>query len=84
MVNLFGIGQAVKELQHGNRVARQGWNGKGMFLVYVQTRDFRESDSMVDFIHQPFVAMKTADDKVVPWLCSQSDLLARDWTLANG
>lgn len=26
-----------------------------------------------------YVMMKTADDKLVPWLCSQADLLATDW-----
>jgi hypothetical protein len=31
----------------------------------------------------PYVYMKTADDKLVPWLCSQTDLLALDWEVVG-
>ena len=31
----------------------------------------------------PFIAMKTADDKIVPWLCSQTDMLANDWQVVD-
>lgn len=51
------------------RYQRQGWNGKGMF-IYLATH--------VDMI-EPFIMMKTADDKYVPWLASQTDMLADDW-----
>lgn len=82
-----GIGWAVKEMQDGRRVRRHGWNGKGMWLAYV-TADwsgaFSNSDDMPhDWAgYLPFIAMYTADKKLVPWLCSQVDLLASDWELA--
>jgi hypothetical protein len=84
---MFGIGQAVKEMQNGEKVARAGWNGKGMFLYYVSANSYKAQsrvakqfwgeDALVPY--QPYVAMKTVDGTVVPWLCSQSDLLATDW-----
>lgn len=71
-----GIGWAVKELQHKNKVCRSGWNGKNMYLE-LQIPD--ENSKMT----LPYVYMKTADNQLVPWLCSQTDLLALDWQLAS-
>lgn len=70
------IGWAVKQLWIGSRVARQGWNGKNMYLE-LQIPDANSKMSL------PYVYMKTADNKLVPWLCSQTDLLAVDWELAK-
>lgn len=69
---MFGIGQAVKEMQDGKKVSRSGWNGKSMWLA-LQVPDANSKMSL------PYVYMKTADNKLVPWLCSQTDLLAVDW-----
>jgi hypothetical protein len=69
------IGWAVKELQNGERVARSGWNGKGMWLE-LQTPDDHSKMTL------PYVYMSTAQGDFVPWLCSQTDLLATDWELA--
>jgi hypothetical protein len=69
------IGWAVKEMQDGQSVRRSGWNGKGMWLK-LQIPDANSKMSL------PYVYMKTADNKLVPWLCSQTDLLATDWELA--
>jgi hypothetical protein len=66
------IGQAVRRLQSGDKVARAGWNGKGMYL---ELQEHDEHSKMT----LPYVYMKTAQDELVPWLCSQTDLLATDW-----
>lgn len=66
------IGWAVKQMRNGSRVRRAGWNGKGMYLE-LQVPDANSKMSL------PYVFMKTADNKLVPWLCSQTDLLAIDW-----
>lgn len=88
----FGIGQAVKEMKDGERVSRSGWNGKDMWLSYTpgnevpwmnlwskQNKDFayKQPNRCVEVL--PYITMKTADNKIVPWLCSQTDLLAEDW-----
>jgi hypothetical protein len=70
-----GIGWAVKQLHEGSRVCRSGWNGKSMYLE-LQVPDINSKMTM------PYVYMRTADAHFVPWLCSQTDLLATDWVLA--
>lgn len=66
------IGWAVKQLLDGQRVARAGWNGKNMYLE-LQIQDAHSK------MTQPYVYMKTVHNDLVPWTCSQSDLLAKDW-----
>lgn len=86
-----GIGWAVKEMQGGARVRRAGWNGKGMFLFLVPGSTFQVNRAPLLGIYpegttinyHAHVDMKTADDKIVPWLCSQTDLLAIDWEIAE-
>ncbi len=72
-----GIGWAVKQMHNGERVGRKGWNGKGMYLYLVLPNEVGTDRDMT----LPFVCMKTADDNLVPWLCSQTDLLATDWEI---
>jgi hypothetical protein len=71
------IGNMVSKLHGGLRCARAGWNGKGMYLFLVKQWQFTNLGE--DCPCSPFIAMKTADDKVVPWLASQTDILATDW-----
>jgi hypothetical protein len=83
MNETFGFGAALAHLDGGRRVCRQGWNGKGMFLYLVRSWGSPlESNYAACLNHLPFIAMKTADDKVVPWLASQTDILAQDWMVA--
>lgn len=85
-----GIGWAVKQLQFGHKVRRQGWNGKDMFLFLVPGSNFKVNRAPLlgiypegtEISYCPHVDMRTADGKIVPWLCSQTDLLATDWELA--
>jgi hypothetical protein len=69
------FGQALGILKAGEKVSRSGWNGKGMWLA-LQTPDANSKMSL------PYIYMKTADDKLVPWLASQTDVLANDWNKA--
>lgn len=71
-----GIGWAVKELRDGKRVRRSGWNGKGMYLE-LQVPDAHSKMTL------PYVYMRTVQGDLVPWLCSQTDLLSVDWGLAT-
>ena len=66
------IGGAIETLREGEKVRRKGWNGKGMWLE-LQKPD--ENSKMT----LPYVYMSTAQGDLVPWLCSQTDLLATDW-----
>ena len=82
------FGEAVEALKDGKKVARTGWNGKGMFLFLVPGSVFVIEDGRplasafepgTPVQYQPHIDMKTAQDTVVPWLASQSDVLAEDW-----
>ena len=83
------FGLALAALKKGKKVARQGWNGKGMFLFLVPGSIFNVSRPPLLGIYPegteinycPHIDMKTADNKVVPWLCSQTDALAEDWVV---
>lgn len=80
---------ALDVLKGGGRVAREGWNGKGMFLFLVPGSKFKVNRPPLlgiypegtEIEYHGHIDMKTAQGYVVPWLASQADLLANDWTL---
>ena len=88
---LMDFGSAIYALKKGKKVARYGWNGKGMFLAlvkgsdsdyHVNSRIFGTGEDGNSEKQMPIldaIYMKTADDKLVPWLASQTDVLAEDW-----
>lgn len=75
---IFGV--AIEHIKRGDKVAREGWNGKGMYLFLVSSW-VRENKPLDVMTGQQFIAMKAADDTVVPWLASQTDMLAEDWRI---
>lgn len=78
------IGWAVNHMRHGHRLRRRGWNGKDMWVAYVPGGSAQIPHKYGDGIPtKPFLVMKTADGQLVPWLCSQTDILAGDWELVN-
>ncbi len=68
----MNFGQAIEELKAERKVAREGWNGKGMYLE-LQVPD---EHSKMDL---PYIYMSTAQGQLVPWLASQTDILSNDW-----
>lgn len=74
------IGWAVSFMDEGGRVRRAGWNGKGMWLALERPNPKPGQLNMT----LPFVYMSTVQSDIVPWLCSQTDLLAGDWEEADG
>jgi len=68
----MNFGKAIEEMKKGNKLSRKGWNGKGMYLE-IQNPD--ENSKMT----LPYIWMKTACNNKVPWLASQTDILAEDW-----
>jgi hypothetical protein len=78
---------ALNDLKEGRKVQRRGWNGKNMFLFLVSRWNFSlDAAPALDGDNEsfscptlPFIAMKTADYCIVPWLASQTDMLATDW-----
>lgn len=79
----FDFATAVLLLKAGRRVQRAGWNGKGMWLELIKQYQLQLDATYLqgEFKLHPFIVMKTADNQFVPWLASQTDLLAADWEL---
>lgn len=78
------FGWALEQLNNNKRVTRKNWNGKGMylFMIFEGEWDFYTSSDMEDILSLhtlSFICMKTADNKLVPWLSSQTDVLSDDW-----
>jgi hypothetical protein len=71
---LYSFSWALKQLRSGLKVQRKGWNGKGM---YIELQIPNENSKMT----LPYIFMKTVDNNFVPWLASQTDILADDWDL---
>lgn len=76
--NGVGFETALSFVKLGYRALRRGWNGKGMHVEIVSAW-FVADDAQTERKRLPFIAMLTADGAYVPWLASQTDLLAHDW-----
>ena len=83
------FGYAVKMMKDGKRVSRIGWNGKCMFLFVVKGATVTKAiedcygDPSKKGVHTALDAiyMHTVRGNLVPWLASQTDVLAEDWVI---
>lgn len=74
-------------VKSGMKVRRQGWNGKGMFIFLVPGSTFKVNRPPLlgiypegtEIKYHAHIDMRTADGQIVPWLASQTDILADDW-----
>lgn len=72
----FGFSEALTWMKNGYKVAREGWNGKGQWVA-LQRPD--ENSKMT----KPYFYIHPVDGGKVPWLASQTDLLAEDWMIVQ-
>ena len=78
------FGDALAALKAGSRVAREGWNGKGMWIgLHTEIGMFVREACGTELTYRDYITMKTVDNHLVPWVASQTDLLAEDWVLVN-
>lgn len=85
----MNFGEAIIALKLGKKVARQGWNGKGMFLYLVSAGSYPVkmdaaksiADENGNVNYGPYVALKAANGSVYPWNASQADMLSEDWVV---
>lgn len=79
------FGKALESLKLGSKVAREGWNGKGMFVylvpegVYYSRTDAAKSIGAV-VTYEPYFAILNVRGTVNTWVPSVADCLAEDWT----
>lgn len=72
----MNFGDALLALKGGKKVSRSGWNGKGMWLE-LQRPDAHSKMTL------PYIFMVTVTGDRVPWLASQTDMLAEDWGIVE-
>jgi hypothetical protein len=89
--NSVSFGAAIEALKQGKKVTRINWNGKGMYVYYVPASVYpaqrNKFGTMLDEFpndmvpYRDYLAMKTVNNEVVPWVASQSDILSDDWII---
>lgn len=86
----MNFGEAIAVMKAGIPISRTGWNGKGMFLYYVPENMYQPTTEVAKarfggnpVPYRAYIAMKTVDNDVVPWVASQTDILAVDWQIAG-
>ena len=87
----LGFGAAIEAMKNGKRVAREGWNGKGMFLYYISADRYPAKTEIAKTIadddgkvpYGAYVALKTVSGLVIPWTPNMLDMLAEDWVIVD-
>jgi hypothetical protein len=81
------FGKAIEHMKHGDAVAREGWNGKGMFVYLVPANAYPAQTGIAKTYfgeqarvpYGAYFALKGVDDTVNTWVPSITDCLAEDW-----
>lgn len=90
-IETYSFGGAIVALKRGQKVARKGWNGAGMFLYLVPGSTFKVNrepllsiyEEGTEINYRPHIDLKTADGSVATWSPSGSDALAEDWIILD-
>ena len=82
MNELLNFGDALMLLKQGEKVARLGWNGKGLWLEMQRPDAHSKMTLPYIYINYPSDAINTPGARV-PWLASQTDMLAEDWVIVG-
>ena len=83
----MNFSRALEHVKSGRLITRDGWNGKNMFVFLVKSSTFQVNRPPLLGIYPPetvinyraHLDMRAADGTIVPWLASQTDILAEDW-----
>ncbi len=78
----MNFGKALKLLKKGKKVQREGWNGKGLWLELQIPDEHSKMTLPYIYINYPENSINTPGAKV-PWLASQTDILAIDWFILS-
>ena len=88
-IDNLNFGMVIEALKLGYKVARNGWNGKGMFVYYVPGGDYATQTEVAkkDFgetaHYNPYLAIKTVNGAVSTWVPSINDCLSEDWEIVK-
>ena len=89
LTDTFSFSRALEVLKNGARVARKGWNGKGMFVLLINGHAVAESinacygdgTNKVNVPVRDALYLYTTTNELVAWGASQTDMLADDWQI---
>ena len=85
----MNFGEAVNNVKNGHKIAREGWNGKGMFVIYVpeENIDLTEQQEKMfgasNIILNEHFLIKNVNNTLSTWVPSINDCLAEDWYVAD-
>ena len=83
----FTFGEAINLLRNGYKCARKGWNGKGIYIELQRPDEHSKMTQLQTDIYIVTTQLQTdntyAPKGVVPWLASQTDMLAADWCVVE-
>jgi hypothetical protein len=83
------FGEALDALRDGKAVYRTGWNAGGQYIYLVPAAEYpavtevAKAEFGEKVPYGQYLAIKTVQHNVVPWLASQTDLLAEDWQIVK-
>ena len=83
----MNFSKALENVKIGMKMQREGWSSKGMFIFLVPGSIFKVNrppllgiySEGTEINYHDHIDMRTADNQVVPWVASQTDILADDW-----
>lgn len=76
IIGNLNFGEALDYLKKGSKVSRKGWNGKGQYIEL-------QTPTELSKMKKPYLFICPVDGELVPWLASQTDLLAEDWMVVK-
>jgi Protein of unknown function (DUF2829) len=91
MDNTLTFSEVLEHLKAGALLTRRAWNGKGQFIYLVDGSKFEVNRPPLagifpegtEITYRPHIDIRTVDGSCVPWIASQSDLLADDWEVTE-
>lgn len=82
------FGRAIQLLKVGQRVQRQGWNGKNQYIELATNISYKNANNEIvnaehDAIGNKAIAFVGTSGTQIGWLASQADMLAEDWKIVE-
>jgi len=83
------FGLAIEAMRKGARVSRAGWNGKGQWIAMIDPAELsrllggHQVAGNMEMMTLPYIYIRTVSGELVPWLASQTDMLADDWMIVD-
>lgn len=86
--DVFDFGKAIQLLKEGEKLQREGWNGKNQYIELATNISYKNTDEEIinaehDAIGNKAIAFVGTSGVQIGWLASQADMLAEDWKIVE-